>query len=84
MAEKVTQQSLEQKIKNLFSPMHLQVVDTSGGCGQSFDVLIVSEAFKGKGLLERHKMVNNGLKDEISSMHAFSQKTLSPEQWKKD
>ena len=44
-----------------------------GGCGQSFDIKIVSKDFEGVGTLARHRMVNNALKDEISCLHAFSQ-----------
>ncbi|KAL0379174.1 UNVERIFIED_CONTAM: Fibrillin protein 5 [Sesamum radiatum] len=32
------------------------VVDTSGGCGASFSIEIVTEQFEGKRLLERHRM----------------------------
>jgi len=48
-------------------------VDGSGGCGQKFEVKIVSKLFEGKPLLQRHRLVNEVLKVEISQMHAFSQ-----------
>jgi stress-induced morphogen len=50
-----------------------EVVDNSGGCGQMFEVIIVSPLFKDKRTLARHRLVNDSLKDEISKVHAFSQ-----------
>lgn len=79
----VTSESLEASIRNAFKPVHVEVVDVSGGCGQSYQVLIVSDAFEGKTLIQRHRLVNDALKNEISKMHAFSQKSLTPSQWKK-
>ena len=60
-----------------------EVKDISGGCGQSFEVLIVSNVFDGKPLLQRHRLVNECLKEEISQIHAFTQKTYTPAQWDK-
>jgi len=59
------------------------VEDLSDGCGGKFMVTIVSEKFQGKGLLQRHRLVNACLEEEIKSIHAFSQKTFTPEQWEK-
>ena len=58
-------------------------MDTSCGhdCGQKLEVVIVSPLFEGKGLLQRHRLVNEALSDEIAQLHAFSQKTLTPVQW---
>lgn len=35
-----------------------KVVDTSGGCGTSFEISVVSAAFEGKPVLARHRLVN--------------------------
>ena len=32
-----------------------EVKDVSGGCGSSFEVLVVSSQFEGKPLLQRHR-----------------------------
>nr|KAJ0221136.1 hypothetical protein LSAT_V11C200073960 [Lactuca sativa] len=59
-----------------------EVIDTSGGCGASFQVEIVSEEFEGKRLLERHRMVNGALVEEMKDIHALSiTKALTPDQW---
>ncbi len=57
------------------------VSDVSGGCGQAYDVVIVSDAFEGLNTLKRHRMVNELLKDEIAQLHAFSQKTYTAAQY---
>ena len=43
--------------------------------------MIVSKKFEGIGLLARHRMVNEILKEELKDIHAFTQKTMTPEQW---
>lgn len=53
----------------------------SGGCGQAFAVVIVSARFEGKNKLMRHRLVNTALKDEIASIHAFTQKGFTPDEW---
>ncbi|KAJ6754699.1 BOLA-LIKE PROTEIN-RELATED [Salix purpurea] len=50
----------------------LEVIDTSGGCGASFAIEIVSEQFEGKRLLERHRLVNAALEEEMKEIHALS------------
>ncbi|EGG09026.1 uncharacterized protein MELLADRAFT_96246 [Melampsora larici-populina 98AG31] len=46
-------------------------------------VLIVSDEFSGKNLLTKHRLVNERLKEEIAELHAFTQKTYTPEQFAK-
>lgn len=60
-----------------------EIKDISGGCGQSFEVVVISEKFNNKSLLDRHRLVNGVLSEEIKLLHAFTQKTYTPEQWQK-
>ena len=60
-----------------------EVKDISGGCGQSFEAVVVSSQFEGKPLLARHRLVNECLAEELTTIHAFTQKTYTPEQWTK-
>ena len=60
-----------------------EVKDTSGGCGQSFEVVIVSAQFEGKRLLERHRVVHQCIAQELEAIHAFTQKTHTPKEWEK-
>ncbi|GAB5586120.1 hypothetical protein Unana1_01020 [Umbelopsis nana] len=77
----VTVESLREVIKDRLQAEHVDVVDNSGGCGQMFEVVIVSPLFQDKRTLARHRLVNDTLKDEISKVHAFSQKSYTPEEW---
>lgn len=73
--------TLQKAIKRAIPVTHLEIEDTSNGCGENYSVLIVSEAFVGKTTLARHRLVNELLKDQIAQMHAFSQKTFTPDQY---
>lgn len=77
----LTSASLEEIIKERLQAPIVQVQDMSGGCGQLFAVIIVSDIFKNKNKLMRHRLVNNSLKDEISSIHAFTQKGYTLDEW---
>ncbi|KAN0142183.1 bola-like protein [Lactarius tabidus] len=77
----VTREELEATIRAKIQVTHVEVEDKSSGCGENFSVLIVSKEFEGKTTLARHKMVNEALKTQIAQIHAFTQKTLTPQQW---
>ncbi|CAB4408914.1 bola-like protein [Rhizophagus irregularis] len=81
MSAGISKEHLEQTLKEKLSADHVEVIDTSGGCGQNYDVVIVSSVFEGKTLLQKHRLVNDAAKAEISQLHAFSQKTYTPAQW---
>lgn len=50
------------------------------GDGRHFQALIVSPDFEGKGLIQRHRMVNGILKSHFDAevLHALSMRTLTP------
>ncbi|MBB3117427.1 BolA family protein [Pseudoduganella violacea] len=57
---------------------HLQVE----GDGQHFQAVIVSSAFAGKRLIQRHQLVYAALGDRMrEEIHALSMKTLTPEEF---
>lgn len=57
---------------------HLQV----DGDGQHFTALIVSPAFIGKRLIQRHQLVYAALGDRMrAEIHALSMKTLTPDEF---
>lgn len=59
---------------------HLEVQ----GDGQHFDAVIVSSAFAGKRLVQRHQLVYAALGDRMrEEIHALSMKTLTPEEFQK-
>ncbi|MDO8301502.1 BolA family protein [Lacisediminimonas sp.] len=57
---------------------HLEVE----GDGQHFNAVIVSDAFTGKRLIQRHQLVYAALGDRMrEEVHALSMKTLTPEEF---
>jgi acid stress-induced BolA-like protein IbaG/YrbA len=50
------------------------------GDGQHFEAVIISEAFAGKSLLQRQRMVYSALGERMKNIHALSMKTLTPDQ----
>lgn len=69
-------------------PIRLDVVNeselhaghrSSPGTGDShFRVLVVSEKFAGRSRLERHRLVNEVLKEEMTKIHALALSALAP------
>mmetsp|Transcript_41644 Transcript_41644/g.105017 ORF Transcript_41644/g.105017 Transcript_41644/m.105017 type:complete len:119 (-) Transcript_41644:633-989(-) len=55
--------------------------ESSCGCGLKFVLLIVSDKFDGKGLLDRQRWVNEVLQEEMKQIHALSMNTWTPKQW---
>lgn len=74
---------MKQMKNKVYFLLFQDLTDVSNGCGTSYSTVIVSEKFVGKSLLERHRMVNGALAEEMKQIHAFSMKTLTPEQWEK-
>ena len=62
----------------------IEIRDLTGG-GDHFQVLIVSSAFEGKGLVDQHQMVYGALRESLGNerIHALSLKTYTPEQWQR-
>lgn len=61
----------------------LLTIRRSGGCGQSFEAVIVSAQFAKKTLLQRHRLVNGAIKDEVAAIHAWTPKCFTPEEFEK-
>ena len=85
------EQTIREKLTAAFTPDAIQVVNeshhhaghaSSPGTGEShFSVRVVSPAFAGKSRLERHRMVNAVLADELSGkIHALAVTALTPDE----
>ncbi|VWU51780.1 BolA-like protein, putative [Hepatocystis sp. ex Piliocolobus tephrosceles] len=77
------QKIIEEKISSALTPTVLELIDKSCGCGTAFDALIVSNNFTDKRLLDRHRLVNNIIKEELPKIHAFSMKCHTPVEYDK-
>jgi acid stress-induced BolA-like protein IbaG/YrbA len=62
----------------------VHVQDLTGG-GDHFQVVVVSDSFAGKGLVDQHQMVYGALKEAMGAerIHALALKTFTPEQWER-
>ncbi|XP_061531841.1 bolA-like protein 1 [Phycodurus eques] len=79
------------KLTAAFRPEHLEVRNESRahavppGSESHFRVLVVSARFRGLTPLQRHRLVNEALKAELSArVHALAIQAKTPEQWRED
>ncbi|MEZ5841639.1 MAG: BolA family protein [Hyphomicrobiales bacterium] len=83
--------TIKRKLTEAFTPMRLEVTDEShrhaGHAGHHpdgeshFRVEIVSAAFAGKSRIDRHRMVNTVLAEELAGrIHAFALKAFAPDE----
>ena len=81
------QEIITQKLNQEFAPEHLEVINEShmhsGPADEShFKVVIVSDNFKDKMLIARHRLVNKVLEEELSGgIHALALHTMTMEEW---
>jgi BolA protein len=84
------QQAIEAKLQAALSPSYLEVLNEShmhnvpANSETHFKVTIVSEDFAGKRLIQRHRLVNQCLSEELAGpVHALAQHTYTQEDWAK-
>jgi BolA protein len=80
------QATIEQKLHDALNPEILEVTNEShmhsGPATEShFKVVAVSDAFEGKMLIARHRMINAALKDELQKIHALALHTMTPQEY---
>jgi BolA protein len=83
----LVQQSIETKLQNL-QPLQLQVENEShmhsvpANSETHFKVTLVTKAFTGLRLLQRHRKINQLLAEELAGpVHALALHTYTPEEW---
>jgi BolA protein len=81
-------ETLETALRQALSPVHLEVVNESHmhsvppGSETHFKVVVVSPAFEGVSLVQRHRRINELCKDELArGLHALSIHAFAPSQW---
>ena len=82
------QQTITSKLEQALSPRHLEVIDESHmhnvaeGSESHFKVVIVSDDFRDKMLIARHRLVNKALEAELKGgIHALALHTMTMEEW---
>lgn len=80
----ITPEEIKQTLSKALPVTLVETQDLTGG-GDHWQVIIVSSAFEGKGLVEQHRIVNEALKAPLADqrIHALALKTYSPAQWEK-
>jgi len=82
---------LKEKLMIALEPSRLDVINESAlhaghrsspGTGEShFRVLVISDRFSGLSRVQRHRLVNDALADELSGrIHALALTTLTPDE----
>ncbi|ADJ29065.1 BolA family protein [Nitrosococcus watsonii] len=80
---------IQTQLKATLSPQHVTVEDDSArhaghkghGGGGHYRVIIVAQAFSGKSLLERHRMVYKAVQEGMGQdIHALSIKAYTPQE----
>lgn len=82
------QQTIAQKLSTQLAPLHLEVINESdnhnvpAGSESHFKVTIVSDAFNNTTLIQRHRMINEVLADELKNqIHALALHTYTQSDW---
>jgi stress-induced morphogen len=80
--------AIRSKLAAAFTPVHFDVINESykhnvpNGAESHFVVIVVSDAFDGKSPIQRHRMVNQVLEEELkNSVHALSIQAKTRSQW---
>ncbi|KAI9503673.1 hypothetical protein GGI25_002740 [Coemansia spiralis] len=69
--------------KTFDDAMVLEVEDKSGGCGNSFELLIVSDQFDKMTPLGRQRQIHTLLREEMKTIHALTQRLYTVAQYEK-
>lgn len=84
------QKKIESKISEKFSPIHLVLENEShmhsvpANSETHFKMLLVSAAFEGVSRVQRQRLVNEVIAEELAGpVHAFSQRLYTAEEWEK-
>jgi BolA protein len=85
----IIQHTIQEKLLEAFSPSQLDVVNEShqhnvpAGSESHFKVIIVTDNFEGKRLIQRHRAVNSILAIELSQhIHALALHTYTETEWR--
>lgn len=80
---------IEQKLDQGLTLKHLEIINESDnhnvppGSESHFKLVVVSDAFNGCKLIDRHKVINRLLADELAgAVHALAMHTFTEDEWK--
>jgi len=74
---------VKELILNGIPDAHVEVTDTTG-TNDHFSVIVVSNSFDGKSIVEQHKMVYKSVGSHLTKeIHALQVKTMTTAEWEK-
>ena len=80
---------IREKLSGILAPSVLEIANESHMHGlpkeaeKHFKVVAVSEMFRDQSRIERHRLVNGILKEELAGqVHALSVQAFTPEEWR--
>ncbi len=83
------QETIESKLTEALAPHYLEIINESSmhnvppGSESHFKVIVVSDQFKDKRLIARHRLINQILDHELKNgVHALSMHTYTLDEWK--
>ena len=78
----ITNEALKQRLLDCPGVLHVEV----SGDGHHYQLVIVSDEFKGKTRVARQQWVYRELKEDITSghLHALQMKTWTKDEWEKE
>ena len=75
----ISPEQLERKIQEKIIGVSLvKAIDLTDGCGGKFEIEIIAEEFRGKPLLQQHRIVHKAIEEERKHIHALTLKTKAP------
>lgn len=76
----IQRDEIHQRISEAMPDAQILIQDLTGG-GDHFQVVVVSDAFRGISQLKRHRMVYDTMRDILGgALHALALKTLTHEE----
>ncbi|UKZ76161.1 hypothetical protein TrVFT333_003857 [Trichoderma virens FT-333] len=88
----ITEASLREAITQRLGAIHVEVTDMSGTAHSKTHITNPpsmtskdsQKIFQNLRALQRHRLVNTALKDEIAAIHAWTAKCQTPQEWDKE
>lgn len=84
------QATIESKLADALDLKHLEVVNESGshnvppGSESHFKVILVSDEFENNKLVQRHRLINKALREELEGpVHALAIHAYTEEEWRR-
>ncbi|SBS33941.1 transcriptional regulator BolA [Marinomonas spartinae] len=83
------QNDIKRHLEEAFSPQYLDLENESymhnvpEGSESHFKLVLVSDQFAGKRLVQRHQLVYGALAKQMTLIHALAMHLFTPEEWSK-